>query len=216
MIRLRQRKMLSLAVAEAEDALVAGAPTTWTGTSPTRIVWPSASPSGKKTCAASLPRIATGRAELEVLRREAAALLDLVAVRREVVAADAPELPLLVGVGRADPRARVLLQADARDRLLVEVPAVVGVLPAQAEVRGLERRRASVVDDGGLGCTFSLSSPPSCTYSSSERGAGCRRSRSRRAPTRRRGSRRAPGGPSGRGSRASRPTSCEAARGKRR
>ena len=82
----------------------------------------------------------------DVLRGEAATLRDLVPLGREILPADSPDLPLLVAVRRADARPRELDDARAGDLLHVEGGPVDGVLAAQAEVGGLESRRAPVAD----------------------------------------------------------------------
>ena len=62
MMRFRQRKMLRWPSRNRKTRSLR-TPTTWTGVSPMRSVRPSASPLGKKTATASVPRIATGVAE---------------------------------------------------------------------------------------------------------------------------------------------------------
>ena len=130
----RQRKTFSESV-----------PTTTTGMSPIRIVWPTASPVGKNAARASAPSRATGRPSENSSARERAPVLDAVAVQREVVPVDAAHGAVLVGVRRADAGAGALLLRRALDRLRVQAPGLLAVLVPQAEVRRLERGGRAVL-----------------------------------------------------------------------
>ena len=116
---------------------------TVTGTSPMRSGLPTMSPVGKKTLAASRAEDGDRRAGGEVVAREAAPLLDLIAVHGDVVGADAVDVALLVGELRAHPRPRVFLHAGGVDRLgrVGSCLAFGGVLEAQAEVGDLQSAR---------------------------------------------------------------------------
>ncbi len=114
-IRLRQRKMLLAALAEAEDPLPEDADDRAPACRRRGASWPTASPVGEEDARRPrVPRIATGAAMSRSCADEGAPLLDLVAVEREEVAADAADVALLVGVGRAHARPRVLCAARRR------------------------------------------------------------------------------------------------------
>src|SRR6185436_8120199 len=81
-----------------------------------------------------------------LLGGERSPALDAVPVERKVVTVDATHLPILVGIGRADPAAGDFLLRRPLDGPGVEELRLLAVLAPEAEVRRFERRGRAVLD----------------------------------------------------------------------
>ena len=143
---------------------------------------------GRRRAAASAPRSATGAPVGQVVGGEAAPLLDLVAVQRQVVGADAADVALLVGELASAPAPRAYFcTLVAVDRLGASACSAVRRGPRSRRPRLALRSALGVplVDGVGGQHVELVDAADAWRRAARSAGAGCRRSRSRRAPRRR-------------------------------